>query len=353
MGSQEALARRRPRKRLHTGIPLQSPRFQDFAEWPEQLSPKRQSELDERAPAGERSAIETPTPPTIVRTTSAADNVVDVWTNAAKPGGMSEKDERREQTAHAARMFAWDSQIARDPRMRNQGLARAALSIIRERVRWWSGVAEVEVPWLAEKLGCSVRGLQKAMSVATDRGHLARQVRNANLSNLWRPILQGRTVVHPSGIRDEPQFTPDPNTGSPQTRTPVHPSTHSDDSLGGGSAPHQFNKLWEASGRIGNLGAAVAEWGKLSAQDQGAVLDHLSAVGTIDTGTIHLSVWLKNRRWEAPVPLAGQTGTQGSNSHDQEASSGRSVANRRGGETGRFQGAFHARLGRPPGAGAD
>src|SRR2546430_1628620 len=73
-----------PAKRISGKHKAGSLKFQDFAEWPEQLSPKRQSELDARA-AAEQAAIQTAAPQTADLTTPLPENVVRLDAKAAGP----------------------------------------------------------------------------------------------------------------------------------------------------------------------------------------------------------------------------------------------------------------------------
>jgi hypothetical protein len=227
-----------PAQQIRSKHKAESLKFQQFGEWPEQPSPQR-IERELARTAAEQAAIEAPTNRESA-TGAAADNVVDIFAAApVKRGPISPEDEKRLKKEHAARMFASDLQIANDPKMRKQDVARRALSFIRSETRWWSGVAEVDLEWLTGKVGCTRRGLQKGLAVAKACGHVRWRVRNGNLSNVYELIVKGRTAVHPSEVRGEPQFTPDANASSSQTRTPVHPSTLPD-SLGRESTP-SFN----------------------------------------------------------------------------------------------------------------
>jgi hypothetical protein len=126
----------------------------------------------------------------------------------------SGQDPRR----HATRMFAWEDQVARNPEAKRQATALRVVTVLRREVgRRAPNVAIVDQRWLAEQVGVTTRGVQKAIAWLVRCKHLVVHCRKLQcLPNLYEPIV--RTAVRTSSV---PEFVHSTNRSSEQSRTPV------------------------------------------------------------------------------------------------------------------------------------
>jgi hypothetical protein len=65
-----------------------------------------------------------------------------------------------------------------------------------------------------------------------------------------------------------------------------------------------FDDFWTASGMVGEVGPAMAIWGKLQDPERAAIGDLICRNRAIDTEGMWACTWLKNRGWERPPPIA-------------------------------------------------
>jgi hypothetical protein len=143
---------------------------------------------------------------------------------------MSDQDSRRR---HAARMFAWEDQVAADPTGKRQATAQRLVKLLRKIVDRSTGGAQADQKWLAEKLGVTVTGLQKALDWLRRRGHLEVVCRkHQRVHNLYRPILQSEQGgAKPTGVgiedaRNQRELVSETNGRLQDTPTAVGTSTH-------------------------------------------------------------------------------------------------------------------------------
>src|ERR1700730_1347290 len=93
---------------------------------------------------------------------------------------------------HATRMFAWEDQVARDPEAKRQATALRVVTVLRREVgRRAPNVAIVDQRWLAEQVGATTRGVQKAINWLVRCEHLVVHCRKLKcLPNLYEPIVR-------------------------------------------------------------------------------------------------------------------------------------------------------------------
>jgi hypothetical protein len=111
-------------------------------------------------------------------------------------------------------MFAWEDQVARDHQAKRQAVALRVVTLLRREVgRLVSGVAVVEQQWLANEIGVSRRGVQKALSWLQKRGHLKIYSRkHLRRPNFYEPVVVPiRTRVRIEIRKSELQFAVDAN----------------------------------------------------------------------------------------------------------------------------------------------
>jgi len=65
----------------------------------------------------------------------------------------------------------------------------------------------------------------------------------------------------------------------------------------------RFDDFWTASGKVGEIGPAMATWGKLQDSERAAIGDVICRNGAINTEGMWACTWLKNRGWERPRPI--------------------------------------------------
>ena len=64
-----------------------------------------------------------------------------------------------------------------------------------------------------------------------------------------------------------------------------------------------FDGFWTASGMVGEIGPAMAAWGKLRDPERAAIWDMICRNGAINTEGMWACTWLKNRGWEWLRPI--------------------------------------------------
>ena len=64
-----------------------------------------------------------------------------------------------------------------------------------------------------------------------------------------------------------------------------------------------FDDFWTASGKVGEIGPAMATWGKLQDLERAAIGEVVCRNGAINTEGMWACTWLKNRGWERPRPV--------------------------------------------------
>jgi hypothetical protein len=178
-------------------------------------------------------------------------------------------------TEHAARMFRWEIQVAQDPLLLRHAVALKAVTFIRSQVDPNTGAAEIDQPWLARKVGCSRKGLQKALYKLQELGHLDCECRKGQRRpNIYRPkVLDMRTGgrIEPTC---EPEYAVDANQRAPNVRTAVR--TYSGKSLSNAEGrpmklPQQMRRRGsnrgaierEVARRLGGNAGEAAGWGRL------------------------------------------------------------------------------------------
>lgn len=187
---------------------------------------------------------------------------------------MSEAEEKAAATRHAARMLAWEDQVAEDPEGARQSTANRVVRLLRRRVEQRSGRATgdwVEQPRMARELSVTRQGLQKALYWLVKRGHLRIHCRkNWRVANEYEPLLKvahakaTQTAVGIARQRSKPPLARDANAGLRPAPTAGGTSKHlSSSKISGGE-----NGCWEKvkeelRAEIG--GAKCDEWfGRLS-----------------------------------------------------------------------------------------
>jgi hypothetical protein len=113
--------------------------------------------------------------------------------SAPRPRRRS-RDERGRKKAlsnHATRMFNWHSQVAGDPEAKRQATAMRVVDFIRDKMRPTKSGVEFQQGWLADHLGVTRKGLQKALDWLAHRGHLHIEVRkHRRLANIYEPRVR-------------------------------------------------------------------------------------------------------------------------------------------------------------------